>query len=172
MWTDQTTNRIFVAGGISEKGGVPLKSIEFFDIKAGGKWQAFEHSLDTPLYGATCTNALNGKDCYLIGGSTGANFNATATKDVRIMSRAQPGPSKVYEHMKVARYNAFAIITGMKNDQLFVVGGTEEPSIDIYDLKDTITTWKPAATKAIESDLFVQLVSFTNDIRLSTCSYA
>ena len=57
--------------------------------------------------------------------------------------------------MKVARHSAFAMITGVKNDQLFVMGGTEEPVIDIYDLKDTITTWTSAGTRAIENDVFV-----------------
>ena len=155
MWTDPAANRVYIGGGVSEEGGAPLNTIEFLDISKGGSWEAFEHTLSSPLYGATCTLADNGQDYHIIGGSMGADFDSTATKDVRIMSRSQPGPMRVYEQMKVARHNAFAMITGVKNDQLFVMGGTEEPVIDIYDLKDTITTWTKSATRAIENDVFV-----------------
>lgn len=46
MWSDETNNVVYAAGGISQDGGQPLNSIEKFEVSSG-RWETLDSK--TPL---------------------------------------------------------------------------------------------------------------------------
>lgn len=109
------------------------------------------------------------KSWLVVGGSTGSDFDGSATKDIReISSEGWSGNWNVKLTMKVPRTECFAILTG-DDDKICIIGGTESPAIDIYAYED----FKPFDAKAlrrIENNVFTQLCNVTTDINMKPCA--
>lgn len=121
------------------------------------------------LFGAAVIRTKDKQSWLVVGGSTGSNFDATATREIReIPSSGWSGNWNVKLTMKVPRTECFAILTG-DDDKICVVGGTESPAIDIYSFED----YKPFDAKAlhrIENNVFTQLCNVTTDINMKPCA--
>jgi len=111
--------------------------------------------------------------CFILGGSTGADLDQTATSDIYMISRGEYIGMIHTGKMKVPRYSCFPMITGANDTELFVMGGTFEPEIDLYHLVEgKMKAWPEEKVTEIEKDLYIQLVSYTCDVPLKDCSYA
>lgn len=107
-----------------------------------------------------------------MGGSTGSNFDSSATKEIREIATGTgngfTGNWREVYRMRVARTEGFAILGG-KDDLVVMIGGTEAPIIDVMN----VNSYKPYCVnklKRIENNTFAQLCNYTCDINLKPCA--
>lgn len=169
MWVNTDTNVIYAAGGISAQNGKPLDCVEFYD-PSKEKWEVHEKKLKTPLQWAMAIPHIDGNHMIVIGGATGADPEATATKEAWLIDRKDfKGLSeKPVFTMRVARYNPFTIIAG-HDDLIAIIGGSNEKVMEIYNYKD-LTPISDKRLQICNDVVYESLENYTNDLGLFTCS--
>lgn len=121
------------------------------------------------LYGAAVLETEK-KDGYLvIGGSTQPDFDANATKGIRLIPNTGfDGNLNEIMQMRVARTECFAIVAG-NDDVILIIGGTEAPVIEVMDYDD-YEIYEPREMDRLSNNTFAQLCSYTVDINLKPCA--
>lgn len=105
-----------------------------------------------------------------MGGSQTSAVGQSATNSISQISRENfNGLSQIFE-MKVKRTFSMPILTN-GGGSLFVIGGTAEPKIDLYDLEKK-TPHSAKVVQQLEEYLFFELGNYSTDFTLSSCAFA
>ena len=119
--------------------------------------------MPTPLYGAAVLKNFEQSGFLIIGGSTGSDFDATATRDIReVPIEGYNGTFENIAQMRVPRTECFAILGG-SDDQIVIIGGTEAPIMDIFRY-DGYGSFNERELTRIQNNTFAQLCNYTTDI--------
>lgn len=125
--------------------------------------------MQTPLYGAAVLKNFDQNGFLIIGGSTGSDFDGTATRQIRqVPIEGFNGQFEDIAEMKVPRSECFAILGGT-DDQIVIIGGTEAPIMDIL-AYDGYGPFNERELERIQNNTFAQLCNYTQDINLKPCA--
>lgn len=122
------------------------------------------------IFGAATCDTMDGKLTLVVGGSTSRDVGNSATDKIMQVSRENfNGFSDVFT-MKTKRTFSMPILTNSGRN-LFIIGGTTEPIIDMYDMENRGICDRKIV-KQLEDYLFFELGNYSTDFTLSACAFA
>ena len=116
--------------------------------------------------------SYNEDEYYVIGGSTGADVDETATDLIRSLNIREFTGLKELKHarLQVPRTECHVFLSQAHN-RLVVVGGSDEPVIDAFE-HEKLRYFDPNKMFTVQNNTYVQLCGFTTEIDMKSCCVA
>ena len=132
----------------------------------------FIGSFKKSLFGASVVVKESDQDNILIvGGSTSQDIVGSSSSSILSMPAGNPDQVNEIKQMRTGRTFPFPILTNNQKN-LFIIGGTQDQKIDVYDLEKDMSEMNLKEVQELEQYIFFELSNYTTDVSFSSCSFA